>query len=377
MLPLSLYIHFPWCIRKCPYCDFNSHNLKTDLPEDSYIEALLQDLTHHLQWVQKREISSIFMGGGTPSLFSAPAIAKLLKAIRQQVAFSPQIEITLEANPGTVEQERFTGFYQAGVNRLSIGIQSFQNKYLKALGRIHDQTAAVKAVQTAKIAGFSNINLDLMFGLPEQTQTDAIADLQTAISLAPSHLSWYQLTLEPNTLFYHQRPPLPSDDSIFAMQEHGQLLLAKNHYQQYEVSAYCKPNYPCQHNRNYWEFGDYLGIGAGAHSKLTLLEQGQVIRLQKLKNPKDYLTPSKNLLAKQTIVSPQELAFEFMLNTLRLKQSVSFELFEQRTYLSRTVLHQALEQAQNKGFIILQPSGFSVTSLGWQFLNDLIEIFLA
>lgn len=376
MIPLSLYIHFPWCIRKCPYCDFNSHNLKAELPEEAYIETLLQDLANSLQWVQNREIVSIFMGGGTPSLFSPKAIASLLDAIKQTVSFSPTIEISLEANPGTVEQERFTGFYQAGINRLSIGIQSFHDKYLTALGRIHDQQAAIKAAQAARIAGFTNLNLDLMFGLPNQTKADAISDLETAISLNPTHLSWYQLTLEPNTLFYHQPPVLPSDDNIVEMQEAGQQLLAKYGYEQYEVSAYCQNNYFCQHNRNYWEFGDYLGIGAGAHSKITDMDQGEIIRLEKAKNPKDYLKPHKNLITKHTSIRPKELIFEFMLNALRLKQPILFDLFEQRTLLSKTILMEPLQQAEIKGFIEVQQSGFVVTPLGWHFLNDLVEVFL-
>ncbi|MDF2867952.1 MAG: hemN [Gammaproteobacteria bacterium] len=376
LIPLSLYIHFPWCIRKCPYCDFNSHALKQDLPEEDYIKALLADLQQDLSLVQNREIVSIFMGGGTPSLFSPQAIAYLLSQIKQMLPCSPKLEITLEANPGTVEQDRFKGFYQAGINRLSLGIQSFQDDKLKTLGRIHDANAAVRAVLATKQAGFTNFNLDLMFGLPKQEIDDALYDLNTAIALEPTHLSWYQLTLEPNTLFYHQRPTLPADDKIWEMQQQGQALLAKHHYRQYEISAYSREGFPCLHNRNYWEFGDYLGIGAGAHGKITDSNTQQVIRTHKAKHPKDYLDPNRPFIAGQIKVPANELSFEFMLNNLRLKQAVLFNLFEQRTFLAKTVLTASLQKATELLFIEQTRQGFQVTELGWQFLNNLMEIFL-
>ncbi len=374
--PLSLYIHFPWCVRKCPYCDFNSHTLKQDLPEAAYIEALLADLQQDLSLVQNREIVSIFMGGGTPSLFSPEAMAYLLNQIKQMLSCSKELEITLEANPGTVEQERFKGFYQAGINRLSLGIQSFQDDKLKTLGRIHDANAAIQAVVAAKQAGFTNFNLDLMFGLPEQEIAEALYDLNTAIALEPTHLSWYQLTLEPNTLFYHQRPTLPEDDKLWEMQQQGQALLAKHHYNPYEISAYSRDGFQCLHNRNYWEFGDYLGIGAGAHGKITDSNKRQVIRTHKVKHPKDYLNPSRSFIAGQTVVPPSELSFEFMLNHLRLKQPILFDLFEQRTFLPKTVLEIQLQRASEHLFIEQSQQGFVTTQLGWQFLNNLTEIFL-
>lgn len=374
--PLSLYIHFPWCIRKCPYCDFNSHNLKQELPEQAYIAVLLADLQADLPLIKGREIISIFMGGGTPSLFSPEALSYLLQELSQLVKLSETIEITLEANPGTVEQSRFLGYRQAGINRLSLGIQSFQDKKLKALGRIHDSQAAIKAVNSARQAGFTNFNLDLMFGLPEQSVADALSDLQTAIELQPTHLSWYQLTLEPNTLFYHQPPQLPPDENIWDIQQQGQQLLANAGYRQYEVSAYSLPDFPCRHNRNYWEFGDYLGIGAGAHGKITDNNTGKIIRTLKAKHPKDYLATHSATLTNQTPIHTADLAFEFMLNALRLKQPISYQLFEARTGMSATQLKQPLQNARNQNLIELTPDGFAVTEHGWHFLNDLTALFL-
>jgi putative oxygen-independent coproporphyrinogen III oxidase len=370
---LGLYIHFPWCAKKCPYCDFNSHTLKEQLPEQDYIQALLTDLTQDLPYVKGRELNTIFMGGGTPSLFSPASLQQLLAEIGQRINFASDIEITLEANPGSVEQTKFQAYFTAGINRLSLGIQSLQDDKLAALGRIHNAHSAYNAVVAAKQAGFINFNIDLMFGLPAQSLDDALHDLSAALSLAPTHLSWYQLTLEPNTLFYHRPPPLPADDMLWEFQQQGQHLLKSHGYEQYEVSAYAKSGKQCRHNRNYWEFGDYLGIGAGAHSKLTLSD-GQVMRMSKLKHPKAYLmNPSP---AEQKFVAKQDLGFEFMLNYLRLKQAFTWQLFEQQTLLDRNSLAAPLQLAELKGLVTINPQGFTVTDLGWQFLNDLLELFL-
>lgn len=373
--PLSLYIHFPWCVRKCPYCDFNSHNLKNDLPEEAYIQCLLRDLEHDLQKIENRELVSIFMGGGTPSLFSPNAIEKLLVEIQKQIKFAPNIEITLEANPGTVEYQRFVGYRAAGVNRLSIGIQSFQAEKLTALGRIHQQQEAINAAKMAAEAGFTNFNLDLMHGLPDQTFDDAMFDLKTAIDLNPTHLSWYQLTLEPNTFFAKKPPVLPANELIWEMQDQGKALLAKHGFLQYEISAYSKPNKRCLHNENYWQFGDYLGIGAGAYSKITDLKHQNIIRAWKLKNPKDYLS-AKKFIAEENIVTADELPFEFMLNALRLYQDISFELFAERTGLSGNVIKNNLDSACRKGLLIFDKEFIKPTELGRRFYNDLVTIFL-
>ena len=302
----------PWCVRKCPYCDFNSHQLKNDLPEKIYIDTLIRDLQNDIPKVAGRTISSIFIGGGTPSLFSPEAIARLLKEIQQHIAFTPDIEITLEANPGTVDQDRFIGFRQAGVNRLSIGIQSFQAEKLKALGRIHDDHAALRAAQAARSAGFTRFNLDLMHGLPNQNIGEATADVETALGFSPPHLSWYQLTIEPNTLFHHRPPVLPDDTILGSIQEQGHDILLTSGYQHYEVSAYCLPDYECRHNLNYWQFGDYLGIGAGAHSKITDMQQHTCSRFWKLKNPQDYLKANNSFIGDENIISKKDLPFEFM-----------------------------------------------------------------
>jgi oxygen-independent coproporphyrinogen-3 oxidase len=291
--PLSLYIHFPWCIQKCPYCDFNSHAVKAGIPEMQYVDALLADLQADLAWLSgPRVISSIFMGGGTPSLFSPAALQRLLLGIKQQVSLQTDCEITLEANPGTFDSAKFQAFRELGINRLSIGIQSFNDKHLKKLGRVHDANEAVNAVKIAAQAGFANLNLDLMFGLPDQNLSDALSDVNTALSLRPTHISFYQLTLEPNTYFYKFPPKLPEDDAIYALQKASQQLLAEHSYQQYEISAYAQPGFQSRHNRNYWQFGDYLGIGAGAHGKISQALPGSIIRTAKPKSPEQYLKDS-------------------------------------------------------------------------------------
>lgn len=383
-IPLSLYIHIPWCVRKCPYCDFNSHTLKNELPEEAYLAALVADLEENLHYIQDRPLVSIFFGGGTPSLFSAPTIAAILEAVQKRVKCPSNIEITLEANPGTFEQQRFRDYRRAGINRLSIGIQSLQDKHLKVLGRIHDKTTAVRAVKTAQDAGFENINIDMMFGLPQQSTAECLQDLQEAISFNTSHLSWYQLTLEPNTVFYHQRPPLPSDDHIWEMQTQGQALLKAHNFKQYEVSAYSQQDYQCLHNLNYWQYGDYLGIGAGAHSKITLphgeksmtIVPNKIIRHWQVKNPRDYLNHGQKKTLQQIQVSPQEMSFEFMLNGLRLCEGISLSLFEERTGLETETITETLIQAQNKKLLDISDQFLKPSDLGKRFLNDLVEMFL-
>jgi oxygen-independent coproporphyrinogen-3 oxidase len=374
-IPLSLYIHLPWCVKKCPYCDFNSHALRQELPERDYIDALLNDLIADLPLINTRPIVSIFMGGGTPSLFSGTAIQRLLDGVRQHCQLSDTVEITLEANPGTVEQENFYGYRAAGVNRLSLGIQSFNSQHLKKLGRIHGSNEAIQAVHAAKKAGFTNFNIDLMHGLPEQTVADAVADLQQAIALEPTHISWYQLTLEPNTLFYVQPPILPDDEKLWDIQTAGQALLAQKHYQQYEVSAYAQTGKQCQHNLNYWQFGDYLGIGAGAHSKITL-DDGRIIRSTKTKHPKDYLNPATPFMSEQHNVSQQQKAFEYMLNALRLYQPISLPHFTERTGLTLQHIEPALIQAQQKGLLQFTDKTIQLTEQGHLFVDEITQLFL-
>ena len=374
--PLALYIHLPWCVRKCPYCDFNSHEARGDIPQDKYIEALLRDLEWDRPRVEGRPIRSIFLGGGTPSLFSPEAVARLLAGVWTRLPVAQDAEVTLEANPGTVELERFRGFRQAGINRLSIGIQSFEPEKLRALGRIHGPEEALRAAQAARAAGFENFNLDLMFGLPGQTVEQALADVRTAIELGPTHLSAYQLTVEPNTLFHARPPKLPDDDTIWEMQQAIQDLLAENGFKQYEVSAYARPGFECRHNLNYWTFGDYLGIGAGAHGKIT--DAAGITRLWKVKNPKDYLAKAgtTGALGGEQRLTPRDVTAEFMLNALRLKDGFSLRLFPERTGQPLGAIRTTLADARTRG--LLEPDDALVrpTELGYRFLNDLAALFL-
>lgn len=372
-IPLTLYIHLPWCVRKCPYCDFNSHQA-SELPEKEYLAALMRDFSEDLAKIAQRKLQAIFIGGGTPSLFSGESIAKLLEGVHSIWPFSHDIEITLEANPGTVEQQRFKEYRKAGVNRLSLGIQSFQDEKLKLLGRIHNTQEALRAIHSIKAAGFDNFNLDLMFGLPQQNLLEALSDLRIAIENQPTHLSWYKLTLEPNTYFHHHPPPLPKDDLIWQMHDEGQEYLSSQGYAQYEISAYSQPGYECDHNRNYWEFGDYLGIGAGAHSKITM-QNGEVLRFWKTKHPKIYLQ-TKQFIAEQKIITREQLPFEFMLNHLRLNTPVPLQLFEKRTGLKKSCILNVLEKAQHKGFLAWDNDFITLSSLGKNFTNELLELFL-
>jgi oxygen-independent coproporphyrinogen-3 oxidase len=374
MIPLSLYIHIPWCIRKCPYCDFNSHKSPEILPEDNYVHALLADLRTDLERFETREISSIFIGGGTPSLFSADAYHTLFQELKQLLSFAPDIEITLEANPGSVEQQRFTAYRQLGINRLSLGIQSFNPEHLKKLGRIHDEQQAHKAIESARNAGFDNLNLDIMHGLPNQSVAQGLQDLRTALSYQPEHFSWYQLTIEPNTVFYKEKPPLPSEDDAYHLEEQGLLLLKESGFTRYEISAFSQPNRQARHNLNYWQFGDYLGIGAGAHGKLTT-QQG-VLRTRKHRQPKDYLDASKPFIAQVELVVEKELLFEFMLNTTRLEQAIPIELFNARTGLPSDKLLKKLKLAEQKQLIHMINDYWQVTDLGRRYTNDLQALFL-
>ena len=373
--PLSLYIHIPWCVRKCPYCDFNSHAATPELPEEAYVDALLADLDQELPAVHGRPISSIFFGGGTPSLFSAPALGRLLAGVEQRIPFAPGIEITLEANPGTFEQEKFKAYRQLGINRLSIGVQSFQQAKLEALGRIHNGDEAVRAAGMARAAGFDNFNLDLMHGLPDQSLDDALGDLRQAIDLGPTHLSWYQLTLEPNTVFWSQPPELPEDDILWDIQEAGQALMAEHDFAQYEVSAYAQPGRAARHNMNYWSFGDFIGIGAGAHGKLSHPD-GRILRTWKTRLPKDYLNPAKPFKAGEKLLPMDELPFEFLMNALRLTQGVDAELFAKRTGLPLEQLAAARREAEQRGLLQVEADRLVATPRGQLFLNDLLQYFL-
>jgi len=375
-LPLSLYIHIPWCVRKCPYCDFNSHEAKSDLPQVLYVNALIQELDSRLHFIQARPITSIFFGGGTPSLFSAESIGTILEAIAKRVSLEKDIEITLEANPGTIDETHFSGFKSAGINRLSIGIQSFQDDKLKTLGRIHNQANALRAVNMAHQAGFENFNLDIMYGLPNQTIDDALHDIETALALQPTHFSWYQLTIEPNTVFYKKPPRLPADELIWNMQCAGQALLQTTGFHQYEVSAYSKMNRECLHNKNYWEFGDYLGIGAGAHSKMTQHDTNEVIRFSQVRHPKDYLDANKRKRLETTVITEHDIIFEFMLNALRLTNGFPTNLFTERTGLPLSRIQTVLSAAIERGLLLQDENYLRPSTLGKKFLNDLTMMFL-
>jgi putative oxygen-independent coproporphyrinogen III oxidase len=377
--PLSLYIHLPWCVKKCPYCDFNSHEFsKTDINEDKYIDALMRDLEIELPRIWGRTITSVFIGGGTPSLFSVESLNKLLSALRARLNINSGIEITLEANPGTAEAEKFRGYREVGINRLSIGAQSFNDINLKALGRIHDSSEAQRAIDFAKDAGFENFNIDLMFGLPDQTIDDAIHDLEIAVALSPTHISWYQLTIEPNTVFYSKPPKVPSDDDSWLMQEQGQKFLQEKNYTQYEISAYAKDKQVAEHNMNYWEFGDYLGIGAGAHGKITNVAEGKIERFTRHKIPKRYmeLAESESVITETRELSRNELPLEFMMNAMRLKDGVSSNLFLQRTGIPLKIMEKELLIATERKLLEWNVNEIMPSIAGQRYLNELLEIFV-
>ena len=376
--PLSLYIHIPWCVEKCPYCDFNSHALKHAIPEQDYIAQLLLDLDSDIARfnLSNRPLHSIFIGGGTPSLFSAPAIEQLLTQVLQRFEHKADIEITLEANPGTVEADKFIGFFNGGVSRLSVGVQSFESDKLIKLGRIHDSQQAKTAANLASECGVKSFNLDLMHGLPDQSVEHALDDLKTAISLNPTHISWYQLTIEPNTAFHSKPPKLPQDEVLWNIQDQGIALLNQAGYQQYEISAYSKPKYQCQHNLNYWQFGDYLGIGCGAHGKVTDVDNQKIYRTVKVKHPKGYLDTNRKALDKLHTVTAEELPFEYMMNRLRLFSGFSLDDYQAYTGLSSNTVLPTLLQAQTKGLMAFDGALWSVSKLGHRYLNDLLEMFL-
>ena len=376
--PLSLYIHIPWCVEKCPYCDFNSHALKHAIPEQDYITQLLLDLDSDIARfnLNNRPLHSIFIGGGTPSLFSAPAIEQLLTQVLQRFEHKADIEITLEANPGTVEADKFIGFFNGGVSRLSVGVQSFESDKLIKLGRIHDSQQAKTAANLASECGVKSFNLDLMHGLPDQSVEHALDDLKTAISLNPTHISWYQLTIEPNTAFHSKPPKLPQDEVLWNIQDQGIALLNQAGYQQYEISAYSKPQYQCQHNLNYWQFGDYLGIGCGAHGKVTDIDNQKIYRTVKVKHPKGYLDTNRKALDKLHTVTAEELPFEYMMNRLRLFSGFSLDDYQAYTGLNTDTVLPTLLEAQEKGLMAFDGALWSVSKLGHRYLNDLLEMFL-
>ena len=369
--PISLYIHYPWCVKKCPYCDFNSHDGEI---QSGYIKALLKDLDNDLQYLQNRYIHSIFIGGGTPSLMSINDAKELFNGLKMRLPISKDIEITLEVNPGTFEIEKFANFREVGINRLSIGVQSFNNDQLKFLGRIHSGEEAVNAIYEAKKVGFDNINIDLMYGLKNQSIKESKEDLIKAINLSPSHISFYQLTLEPNTLFAKFPPRLPNDEHIWEMGDKGAGLLQSQGFNQYEVSAYS--NRPSHHNINYWEFGDYLGIGAGAHGKITDMNSKNIFRTLKPKSPNDYLKKFQKNVEKPTIKNIENVTFEFMLNGLRLKQGINTNLFESRTGKSIEIIGPQIDEAINLGLLTKKDRQIKPSKKGFHFLNNLQEIFL-
>ena len=372
--PLSLYIHIPWCVQKCPYCDFNSHALKGDVPHEEYVNHLLADLERDLPLTSGRDVSTIFIGGGTPSLLSGTAMQQLLDGVRARLPLAAGAEITMEANPGTVEADRFSAYQAAGINRISIGVQSFDPLKLQRLGRIHGPEEAKRAARLAADLGLRSFNLDLMHGLPDQSLTEALDDLRQAIALNPPHLSWYQLTIEPNTLFASRPPVLPDDDALWDIFEQGHQLLTAAGYQQYETSAYAKPGYRCEHNLNYWRFGDYLGIGCGAHGKLTQPD-GRVVRTVKTRHPRGFM--AGEYLDKQHEVADEDKPFEFFMNRFRLLEPAPRHDFTRYTGLDEAIIRPQLDSALEKGYLTETPEFWQVTEKGKLFLNSLLELFLA
>jgi len=376
---LALYVHLPWCVRKCPYCDFNSHQLKSARPDRAYLDALIRDFEAELPLIASRRIDTVFFGGGTPSLFSPDDFAWLLHTIRQRIEFAADAEITLEANPGTVERGRFAGYRDAGINRVSLGAQTFSAAALERLGRIHTSDDTHRAVEELRSAGIVNFNLDLMYALPEQTLDAAIFDVRTACALGPAHISYYQLTLEPGTVFHARPPPLPDDEAAWRIQCECQALLSAAGYRQYEVSAYARDGFQCRHNLNYWLFGDYLGLGAGAHGKLSLALPDRILRTAKPKQPRDFqqrVAESSVGIGERNFIAVADLPFEFMLNALRLNEGFSNQCFESRTGLETEVFRAAMQDSAVRGLIARSDVGWKPTDLGRRFLNDLQSRFL-
>lgn len=376
--PLSLYVHVPWCIRKCPYCDFNSHQSNGELPERDYVAALLSDFAQDLPYLQGRPIQSIFIGGGTPSLFSASAYDTLFNGLLRHARFTDDIEITLEANPGTAEMMKFADYRRIGINRLSIGIQSFDEQQLKHLGRIHNSEESRRAIDFARRAGFDNLNLDLMYGLKDQSRELALADLHAGLAHAPEHLSWYQLTIEPNTEFYKRPPTLPPEDELIDIQDAGLALLQDSGFQRYEISAFARQGHRSRHNLNYWRFGDYLGIGAGAHGKITLPGEQRLLRTRKNKQPGHYLqsAATAQFTAGSDDILPQDIALEYLLNVLRLQEGFTASAFEAATGLGYGVIGKQVESLLGKSLLCMENDLIRPTEKGHQFLNSVLEEFL-
>ena len=377
----GLYIHIPWCLRKCPYCDFNSHAAGGTPPFDAYVDAVLLDLTAEAKLLAGVEVASLFIGGGTPSLMPAEELARLLEGVARRLVLAEGVEITLEANPGAAEASRFAAYRAAGVNRLSIGVQSFDDASLRALERVHDGLEAERAVRAARAAGFERINIDLMHGLPGQTPEGAVADLERAIAFEPQQISWYQLTLEPNTRFHARPPSLPDEESLWAIQEAGAEVLERAGFRPYEISAWAPPGGECRHNLNYWRFGDYIGIGAGAHGKRSIRDPAAPLaieRYSKRRNPRDYLAAAADgaFRSRTWRVAPEERVLEFMMNAMRLRAGVTFELFERRTGLPRQTLAPVLSRLEARGMVVVEAAGVRPTALGRRFLNELLEAFV-
>ena len=377
---LALYVHMPWCVRKCPYCDFNSHQLKSGQPDASYIDALIRDFDIEAPRVKGRRIDSVFFGGGTPSLFQPEQFAGLIRALKERIGFADDAEITLEANPGTIERGRFAGYAEAGINRVSLGAQSFDARALKVLGRIHSADDTHRAVEELKAAKLENFNLDLMYALPGQSLQEALNDVKIACSLEPSHISYYQLTLEPGTVFHSRPPVLPDEEAAWEIQLAGQQMLADAGYAQYEVSAYARNGSRCRHNLNYWLFGDYVGIGAGAHGKVSMELPQKILRTVKPKQPRDYQDQIRSAavsMGDSGYIALADLPFEFMLNALRLNDGFGSDEYQARTGLGLEFLHEKLSAGQAKGLLERRPEGWRPTALGRRFLNDLQASFLA
>ncbi|HEY2465535.1 MAG TPA: radical SAM family heme chaperone HemW [Steroidobacteraceae bacterium] len=385
-IPLALYVHMPWCVRKCPYCDFNSHQLKSGWPDAAYIDALIRDFDLEAPRVRGRRIDSVFFGGGTPSLFAPAEFARLLGALKQRIEFADGAEITLEANPGTIERGKFQGYAEAGINRVSLGAQSFDANALKVLGRIHSADDTHRAVEELKAAKLGNFNLDLMYALPQQSPEQALNDVKIACSLGPAHISYYQLTLEPGTVFHSRPPALPDEDAAWEIQLAGQKTLADCGYAQYEVSAYAKAGAQCRHNLNYWRFGDYVGIGAGAHGKVSIAKPEKILRTVKPKQPREYQAEisaaalsagdGSHIAGQCSTIAAADLPFEFMLNALRLNEGISGDCYRAHTGLALETIDEKLVQAQNRGLLEPVPGGWRPTMLGRRFLNDLQASFL-
>ena len=376
--PLGLYVHMPWCVRKCPYCDFNSHAAPENLPAEAYIQALVADLEQDLPLVWGRPVSSIYFGGGTPSLFSADHIADFLSAVRARLALRPDVEITLEANPGTIEHDSFPAYAQAGINRVSLGVQSFDDDLLKRIGRIHGRHEIEQSLRSLEVAGISNVNIDLMYALPGQSRAGSIRDIKRAINAGPAHISFYHLTIEPNTAFAAQPPQLPADDTAWDMQQTGLELLEAAGYEQYEVSAFARTGVQSRHNMNYWRYGDYLAVGAGAHGKITRPAEKEIWRYAKHRHPKRYLKGLENgdWVAEKHLLSDEELVFEFFLNQSRLKQGIYTKDFGARTGLLWQLVESRVQQAMDKGLLEADFDRVRPTVQGWKFVNDIQQIFL-